>query len=379
MHRSGFRIGWLSGLAAAAIVAPHALAQQTAPVITPSPSPTPGRLPGVIPERFSIAPPTPTPSVVPVTIPTPAATPTPAARATPAPRREAPARASQAPRATPTPAAETAAPATVATPAPVTMATPTPAPVATAAPAPAESATAPWFWVLLGAGATALAGAGAWLVLRRRNADEEQEEQDGEALEAPPAPAPRAAPPPSAAPVAPPPGLAPRRTATEDPFDIVLNPLRIQLDEREALLEFELLIGNLSGAAAENIRVALAAISANPQQDAWITGFHRGPPGNPAGQPFDLAAGGGGRVPVRLALPRERIHVVTVGNRPMFVPMVLVDLRWRAGLGIRRFGTAFMLGTAGQGGKLGPVWLDRAAPAGPLAATRYVAKDAVAA
>lgn len=179
----------------------------------------------------------------------------------------------------------------------------------------------------------------------------------------------------------PPPGLSRQEPVgrREDAFELAINPTRVSYGEREIVLEFELLIGNVSGSAAENIRVTLAAMSAQPQQDAVITGFHAGPQGEPAGQPFDLLAGGGGRMPARLTLPREGIHVVQVGGRPMFVPMVLIDLRWRGGLSIRRFGADFMLGTAAQGGKLGPLWLDRPAPAGPLAASRYFVREVVAA
>ena len=144
-------------------------------------------------------------------------------------------------------------------------------------------------------------------------------------------------------------------------------------------LEFELLIANGSGASAENIRIAFAAMSAQARQDEVIAGFHGGPPGEPGAAPFDLAAGGGGRMPVRLAIPRSGVNVVEVGGRPMFVPMVLIDIRWRGGLSIRRFGADFILGTMGQGDKLGPIWLDRPAPAGPLAANRYFARHVVAA
>lgn len=145
------------------------------------------------------------------------------------------------------------------------------------------------------------------------------------------------------------------------------------------LLEFELLIANASGEAAENVRVAYAAMSAHARQDEIIAGFHGGPPGEPGGPPFDVPPGGGGRMPVRLAIPRSSVNVVEIGGRPMFVPIVLIDLRWRGGLSIRRFGADFILGTAGQGDKLGPIWLDRPAPSGQLAANRYFAKQVAAA
>jgi hypothetical protein len=227
--------------------------------------------------------------------------------------------------------------------------------------------------MLFGAGATALVFGGIWALQRRRRSDDE-----AEAIEAPVAAPPPPAP---ATPVAPPPGISPAQPAAPagEPFEVILQPLSIEVAEREVLLDFELLMGNTHGAAAENIRVALAMMSANPEQDRHIAGYHAAPMVDPAGAPFDLPAGAGGRMPARLALPRELIHVVQVGGRPMFVPMVMVELKWRAGISIRRFGADFMVGRAGEGAKLGPIWLDRNQQAGQLAATRYLPRRAAAA
>ncbi|WP_158298794.1 hypothetical protein [Sphingomonas psychrotolerans] len=185
-----------------------------------------------------------------------------------------------------------------------------------------------------------------------------------------------------ARPVAPPPGISPPpppAAPSGEPFEILLHPGRIEVTEREVVLDFELLVGNSQSSAAENIRVLMAMMSANPDQDRNIAGYHANPLADSAGTPFDLAAGAGGRMPVRLALPRELIHVVQVHGRPMFVPMVMVELKWRAGISIRRFGMDFMIGTPGQGGKLGPIWLDRNQQASQLSATRYLPRQAVAA
>lgn len=390
------RTVWLCGLAAASIAAPLAHAQDTpapgsgtTPIITPPPSvrPQPQQLPGVIPERFSIAPaPSPTPAPVPTPTPAPAASTAapqaqpqrtmPVARATPTPREAVPVAASPAPSASAVP---------TAVPSPVAQPIPAPLPVQTVAPAPgAASTTPPWIWAAAGAGGTALLGLGGWLLLgRRRREEDEAEDYQAEpvAIDAPPVQPPpglgRAAPAPAPAPVLPAaPAPAPLGA---DPFQLGINPHRIVFAESEVLLEFELLIANSSGAAAENVRVAYAAMSAHARQDEVIAGFHGGPPGEPGGPPFDLPAGGGGRMPVRLAIPRSGVNVVEVGGRPMFVPIVLIDLRWRGGLSIRRFGADFILGTAGQGDKLGPIWLDRPAPTGQLAANRYLAKQMAAA
>lgn len=385
VNRGRYRIGGQFGLAAAAlavsIAAPVVHAQQTA---TPAPTPTPAPsrppnlmyLPNVTPERFTLGTPSPTPA------PTPAIVPPPAPVATDTPRASAPARtasrpsAARAPVAQPTPSAS---PTAVETPAPV------PSPLATAAPMPAPqtvpaaqpAGTPGWLWMLIGAGATALVFGGVW-ALRRRRGVEQVEAHEAPAASPPP-------PPPPARPVAPPPGLAPKAASppaaapSGEPFEIVLRPARIEVTERDIMLECELLIGNTQASAAENVRVTLAMMTASPDQDRNIAGFHANPMVDPAGTPFDLAAGAGGRMPVRLALPRELVHVVEVAGRPMFVPLVMIELKWRAGISIRRFGADFMVGTAGQGGKVGLIWLDRNQQARELAATRYLPRQAVAA
>jgi hypothetical protein len=233
-----------------------------------------------------------------------------------------------------------------------------------------------WLWALIGAGITAL-GFGIAGYLRRRTPAEAAE---AEPLPIAPAAAkPEPAPPPPPTPATPrisePLPATPRAT---DPFEFQLRPLRLDLGERDVSLDFELLVANAQASAAENIRASLALMTASPDQDRHIAGFHASPMVDQAGPPFDLAAGASGRMPFRLALPRELLHVVEVGGRPMFVPLLMVDLRWRGGLSIRRFGADFMIGTPGQGDKLGPIWLDRPAPA-QLTASRYFARQVAAA
>ncbi len=226
-----------------------------------------------------------------------------------------------------------------------------------------------WLGMLIGAAATLALLGGAWLFLRRRPEAFEEEEAQPE-----PAPAPAPAPRPS---VPPAPPSAPQ--SQSEPFEIRVRPTRIELGEREVLLDFELLVGNTQPVPAEGVRPSLGIISASPDQDRVLDGFHRGPPGEAAGEPFDLAPGGGARIPARLALPRDRVHVVQLGGRPMFVAMILVDLRWRSGLSIRRFGADFMIGAAGQGERIGPIWLDRGQSTAALGATRYVRREMAAA
>jgi hypothetical protein len=342
-------------------------------------------LPGVVPERYSLpgGTPVPVPAAPPIVVP--ASTPTPSAATPPA----------QAPRAEQRPARAPVRPAAVASPTPAPTATPGPipkSPAAIVAPSPA-AVTAPlpqaaqpgmpgWLWMLIGAIVTAALGGAAWALSRQR---QDPEEQDEEALPLEEVVRPRVVPPARAPAPAPgilrsaPPPPPPVSRPQSDPFEIVVRPSRIELGPREVVLEFELMVGNIQSGSAEGIRVALATISASPDQDRMIAAFHRGPPMAAGGEPFDLGPGSGARIPARLSLPREHVHVVQVGGRPMFVAMLMIDLRWRSGLSICRFGSDFMIGTAGQGGKIGPIWLDRGPPAGPLGATRYLPREAAAA
>ncbi|MDF7775954.1 hypothetical protein P1X14_11915 [Sphingomonas sp. AOB5] len=173
--------------------------------------------------------------------------------------------------------------------------------------------------------------------------------------------------------------MAPSRVASPaEPIAVEFIPVKMELVGEGALLDFELVL--TAAQPADGVRLIVAMMSASPDQDRQIAGFHAVPPVGMAQGPFDLPAGKGGRLSGKLSLPRDRFHVVDVGGRPMFVPVVLVDLRWNGGLSIRQQGADFMIGTEGQGGKLGPIWLDRGGQvSGPLAASRYLAKRAAAA
>ncbi|MCW3835778.1 hypothetical protein ACFQ1E_05390 [Sphingomonas canadensis] len=158
-----------------------------------------------------------------------------------------------------------------------------------------------------------------------------------------------------------------------DPFVIEMRPSEILLADGRVDLKLELVLGNPSDVPAEGIRLTLAMASARPDQDLMLSAFHARPPVPPVADPFDLPARSATRVPGTLSIAGDTLHVVNVGARPMFVPIVMLDIRWRGGLSIRHFSADFMVGTAGQGDKLGPIWLDRGnSRQTGLAMTRYV-------
>lgn len=168
------------------------------------------------------------------------------------------------------------------------------------------------------------------------------------------------------------PRLPERPTPPSDtpPFAVRVTAATLGFADTELRFELELEIANTRSERAEAIRPALALISAHPNQDVDIAAFHAATAAMAQAQAFDLAPGGALRLPVRMALPRSRLHLVSLGGRPMFVALLMLDLRWRAGLSIRRSGADFLIGSAGGTERPGPIWLDRPAPAA-LAAIAY--------
>jgi hypothetical protein len=321
-------------------------------------------LPGI--DRFSLPPsgqqPTPLPTPTPLATPTPSAPPpvtTTRERPTPAPTRSARPAPPLVAAATPTPS-PTPTPATTPEAAPVALVTPTPLPTPTPAPLPAPADTHPpdhryWPWLLGGVGLLALA-AGYYWGRRRRPADRVAE------VEVAPAPVVAPTPPVTARPVPPPPAATPPpEPPPAAPLAIELVATGVAVAGGAITLDFALVVGNPGPDSADGLRVALAIVAAGPALNDHIAGFNAGAAGGSSSDPVTLAPGEGHRIAGRLTLPPEVMHVTQVGGRPMAVPVVLVQVRWRGGLSVRRYSEAFLVGTGdAAASRLGPIWLDRA-------------------
>ena len=154
---------------------------------------------------------------------------------------------------------------------------------------------------------------------------------------------------------------------------VELRPIALDVSQKGVVLDFEVAPVNATNAPMDDVRLGFGLLSANENQDAMIAGFHaaRLPP---AIEPFKLGPRAGGRIPGRVALDVAQVNVIDVGGRPMFVPLLMVDLRWAAGLSLRHQGSDFMIGVGRQGEKLGPVWLEREHRHERLNANRYLPK-----
>lgn len=283
------------------------------PLPTPSPSATAAALP--IPAAPVIVLPTPTPT--PVVKPTPRATPSPVATRTPEP--------------TPTPT-PTASPSVDPSP----VAAPSPTPLATAspiAPAPVADADTGRYWLAgLAIGVVAL-GALAWVLLRRRRADPDELPIEG-----------------SPAPVA----GAPRARLT-----IGFRPIRAGVNLLSATSENEIVLTNTGDAAAEDVRLQVRLVSAHAGQDAELAGFYAEPIGRPTVPAFALAPGEARTIVAVAALPRTAIRTLTAAGRPMFVPIVAVNVTYAGDGAAAQVAQAFAVGIERvDSAKLAPFWLD---------------------
>lgn len=340
--------------------------------VTQIPNPTPAPLPGQLPTAPA-AQPSPTPSVTPTpgVTPTPQPTPAPTATATPEPVAQPTATPTVTPTARARPAArsvsrQTPVPATPPAPQP----TPTPIPAETATSAPARSpapietvvlpakgsASALWPW--FAGGAALLLAIAALLLLRRR-----REPVDDEAYADAPLPP---------EPVPPEPvqtervQTEPRPAATQpSPAEprarlaIDVRPTRAGLNLLTATVEGEVTIRNDGVTPAHDIRVAVGLQSADTAATTELADFAAQPIVRPTTPPFTLAPGEERRFRAVAALPHDAIRPMQAGDRPMFVPLVAVSVRYGDATGERQVAQAFAVGIERtDSAKLAPLWLD---------------------
>lgn len=335
-------------LLAAALAAPAPA--QVAPVTTATPTPS-----ATIPAEASAVPPP-----IAIALPTPAATSAaPPARPTPAPaaiaaERVRPAAATTPlPRSSPTPEAAAPTPTPTPTAAVTPQAQASPAvdlsapPVvpagapATALPLPPERGSP---WMLPTVGGLLIALALVALAARRRRRAAGAADRPVEA--AAPTPSPRPTPPSAPA--------APRGWLALD-----LRARRAGVNLLTATLDAEVVVRNEGDAAAEDIRVVLRLTSARSDQEAELEAAATDPAARPIAAPFALAPGEERAIGAIATLPRGEIAVMTVGDRPMFVPVAAIGARYVSGEIAGQSATAVALGVERAGtDKLAPFWLD---------------------
>ena len=171
-----------------------------------------------------------------------------------------------------------------------------------------------------------------------------------------------APPQPAAAPERAPPVAPPRRvpgSIARPRLEIDFTPRRAGTNVTSAAVDYDLVVRNAGDAAAEDVRVRVDLVTAGEAHDAALQALFAGPMERSALPPFGIAPDdrNGGRAMVML--PKSAVSVVTVKGRPMFVPIVAIDVRYRWPGGEGQTAQSFVIGIAPKDGeRMRPFWLD---------------------
>lgn len=406
--RTPNRRAFVALLPATLLFAAPAFAQDV-PSSTTAPPPVQVTPPPVVPTVSEPAAPAPTtvaptvalPTVAPVdTTATEAPAPT-ATRTTRAVTRATHVARTAAPVAKRAPAAPAPAPVTAA-PAEPTPATVTPAPVEATAPTPAAPAattqttttteSAPvWPWLLAGL-LVVLGAIGLFAMRRRRAAIDEDYYDEPEVATTRDEPAPIIAPVVAPRPIAaepafernPPPEFlttplvaandTPLPVASEDAelaepeaaevaeltagdapvadrpwLEFALRPIRAGISADEALVEFELTVGNSGSVKAKDVRISTFLFAGEPGSESEMERIliERGEDHEESVRPVTIEPGEGTRVDATLALPKAQLIETTNGS---ILPVVVADARYTLADGSEgRTAASFTIGVSEEG------------------------------
>ncbi|HEV2818095.1 MAG TPA: hypothetical protein VGW40_12840, partial [Allosphingosinicella sp.] len=264
-----------------------------------------------------------------------------------------------------------------AAPEPVPVTTPPPAAPAEPAAAPARSLTT--LWPFLAGAAALLIAAIAFFALRRRRTEEEvyYEEPQAEA-----APLVEAAPEPAF--VRPEPLVAAAALAEREPepiadevaivdsdaadvealaagsepiagrpwLEFLMRPLRAGTSREDAIVQFELTVGNTGSVEAKDVRISTWMVAGGQGTDMERSLIE--PPADATVNEVDIAAGEGARVEARIALSKD-------GLTEPVLPVVVADARYTLPDGSEgRTHASFAIGRPeGEGEALAPFPIDR--------------------
>ncbi len=252
-----------------------------------------------------------------------------------------------------------------------------PAPVPESEPVPERAVNDPLAWAL-GAGFVVL-----WLAVgliwlsrggrKRKSAKAKLADRHADPVSVPPvSPLPTPTPAPDVPPASDqrqpsmlrpsPPRPSPTEPALRPWLEVDFVPHRAGTNLTSATVDFELAIRNIGSVVANDVRVMVQLLTANPHQNVQLQTVFDRPTDQPIMAPFALDPGDTARINAVGTLAFEKINRLELEGRPMFVPIMAVRAvyNWADNRGDRgSTANAYILGVGREGqGKMEPLWLD---------------------
>lgn len=147
-------------------------------------------------------------------------------------------------------------------------------------------------------------------------------------------------------------------TRLKPELNVQLLPDRVVVNEREVMLQFDVVLTNSGSAPARDVLVESKLVTAHAGQDRDIAAFFEAPVGTgdrmPSLSPY-------GKISLKsvVRLPLEEVHAFEAGGRRLFVPLVAFNILFRAGGTEGQASASFLIGRGSEeDDKLAPFRLD---------------------
>ena len=143
--------------------------------------------------------------------------------------------------------------------------------------------------------------------------------------------------------------------------DLSIAPRRAGLNLVTATADIGVTLRNSGPVTARNVRVDVRLLSAKAGQEGELGALFATPIARSVTPAFDLAPGTEKTTRALATLLRDDINVLNAAGRPMFVPIVAINVLYdRGDGGTGQTAAAFAIGIERAGAeKLGPFWLDQ--------------------
>lgn len=147
-------------------------------------------------------------------------------------------------------------------------------------------------------------------------------------------------------------------TRLKPELNVQLLPDRVVVNEREVMLQFDVVLSNSGSAPARDLLVEAKLVTAHAGQDRDIAAFFEAPAGSgdrmPGLSPY-------GKISLKsvVRLPLDQVHAFEAGGRRLFVPLVAFNILFRAGGTEGQASASFLVGRGSEDDdKLAPFRLD---------------------